>query len=130
MPTSPTNTFVRYEVYRSKYANDEDFEKIDAAYNRVMNEDKVLCNLAQKNLNAGVFINGELHPKMEKGPLYFQAQVRECVTDHHRKEKKTGGEIWPARQTLPGSTKAQASQEDVEFCSGLACGTQKEALVW
>ena len=61
-----------------------------------MSEDKVLCVNTQKNLNAGVFVNGELHPEMEKGPLHFQKTVREVVTAHHQKEKAAGHEIWPA----------------------------------
>lgn len=31
-----------------------------------MGEDKQLCNAAQRNLSAGVFVNGQLHPQAEK----------------------------------------------------------------
>jgi len=93
-----------------------------------MSEDKALCDLAQKNINAGVFVNGEMHPVMEKGPLFFQKLVRENVTDHFKKEQTSKQEIWPARQTLPGS--AVVTQKDLELCSGLACGTNQEGLVW
>lgn len=128
-PTGPSTTAVRYEVYRSKKASDEDFNKVSTMYKRVMNEDKALCTAAQKNLGTGVFINGEMHPKMEKGPLFFQKLVREAVTKHHRKEQETRKEIWPAKQQLPQN--ASVSEEDEEFCSGLACNpVQQEQLAW
>lgn len=93
-----------------------------------MSEDKALCDLAQKNLNSGVFVNGEMHPVMEKGPLFFQKLVRESVTEHHKREEAAKQEIWPARQQLP--TTAAMSNDDVDFCSGLACQSNQEGLVW
>ncbi|CAI6252607.1 unnamed protein product [Periconia digitata] len=129
MPTSPTTTNVYYEVYRNRHSSEEDFQTINAMYKRIMSEDKELCNLAQKNLNAGVFINGELHPHMEKGPLYFQKMCREIVVEWHAREKREGHEIWPARQVLPG--KAAQANEDVDFCEGLSCGKERnDSLVW
>ena len=120
---------MRYEVYRHKNSTDEDFHRIDQIYKRVMAEDKYLCDLTQKNLNAGVFVNGEMHPKMEKGPLYFQKVVRDLVTAHHKKEQATKQEIWPARQQLPAT--AMVSGKDVDFCSGLACApASQEGLAW
>ena len=121
---------MRYEVYRNKNSSEEDFQLINTMYKRIMSEDKVLCDLAQKNINSGVFINGEMHPKMEKGPLYFQKVVRDTVTEHRKRELAAKKEIWPARQSLPNSNNALVSQEDVEFCSGLACSTNNDALVW
>ncbi|KAK2761406.1 hypothetical protein FQN54_001928 [Arachnomyces sp. PD_36] len=128
VPNGPTSSSMRYEVYRNKSSSEEDFQLINQMYKRIMSEDKVLCDLAQKNLNSGVFVNGEMHPKMEKGPLYFQKVVRETVTEHHRREKAAREEIWPARQNLPEN--ALVSQEDVEFCKGLACSDNNNTLVW
>jgi hypothetical protein len=119
---------MRYEVYRNKNSSEEDFQRIDQIYKRVMAEDKYLCDLTQKNLNSGVFVNGELHPKMEKGPLYFQQAVREIVQAHHKREQAAKQEIWPARQQLPST--ALVSGKDIEFCSGLACQTDQEGLAW
>lgn len=98
-----------------------------------MTEDKYLCNLTQKNLNSGVFVNGELHPTMEKGPLYFQQAVREIVQAHHSREQAEKREIWPARQQLPtGTAGAGVSGKDIDFCSGLACQSTstQEGLAW
>lgn len=128
MPVSATATHIYYEVYRNRHSSDEDFQKINNMFKRIMEEDKRLCNNAQKNLNAGVFVNGELHPHMEKGPLYFQKMCREEVVNWHKRETEAKHEIWPARQKLPSS--ADDANEDVDFCNGLSCSTSNEALVW
>lgn len=94
-----------------------------------MTDDKTLCENTQKGMSEGVFITGEMHPQLEKGPLYFQKLCRETVMEHHRREERSGQQIWPARQTLP--SQAGVSQEDVEFCKGLACETTTQsALEW
>ncbi|KAI1429739.1 hypothetical protein F5Y12DRAFT_709740 [Xylaria sp. FL1777] len=129
IPKSPNTSIMYYEVYRNKNSSDEDFQVINNIYKRVMSEDKYLCANAHKNIQTGVFVNGELHPKMEQGPLFFQKLVRDLVTDHHKQEKKAGQEIWPARQRLPGS--AKASEEDLDFCSAVDCtNLKKEGLDW
>lgn len=128
VPSGPTSSSMRYEVFRNKNSSDEDFELVNGMYKRIMSEDKYLCNLTQQNLNSGVFVNGEMHPKMERGPLYFQKVVRDTVQAHYKREQAAKHEIWPARQTLPNS--ALVSEKDIDFCSGLACQTSKEGLVW
>lgn len=119
---------MQYEVYRNKNSAEEDFQRINQLYKRVMAEDKYLCDLAQKNLDSGVFVNGEMHPKMEKGSLFFQKTVRETVQAHHKREQAAKQEIWPARQQLPST--ALVSGKDIKFCSGLACQTNQEGLAW
>ncbi|KAF7125923.1 hypothetical protein CNMCM5793_002282 [Aspergillus hiratsukae] len=119
VPFSPTRSIMKYEVYRNKNSPEEDFQKINQIYKRIMSEDKYLCDLTQKNLNAGVFVNGELHPEKEKGPLYFQKVVRDLVVEHYEREQNAKQEIWPARQNLPKN--ATVSEKDVSFCSNLSC---------
>ena len=104
---------MRYEVYRHKDATDEDFNLISDMYKRIMSEDKHLCISTQKNLNAGVFVNGELHPEMEKGPLHFQTTVRDVVTEHYNKEQAAGHEIWPTQERF--SKTAAISQDNFAF---------------
>lgn len=131
VPSSASTSSMQYQVFRNKNSTEEEFQLVSNIYKRIMSEDKYLCDQAQKNLNAGVFINGEMHPKMEKGPLYFQASIRDTVTLHHAREQQAKTEIWPARQTLPEATNSAISQEDIDFCSGLACSTEKqEQLAW
>ena len=119
---------MEYQIFRNKNSSEEDFQLINQMYRRIVGEDKALCELAQKNLNAGIFVNGELHPRLEKGPLYFQKVAREVIREHYEREKAAKKEIWPARQNLPGS--AAVSKEDAELCSGLACHTNQEGLAW
>jgi hypothetical protein len=118
---------MEYEVYRHQEASDEDFEYIDSFFKRVLDEDKHLCNAAQKNLNAGVFVNGQLHPHLESAPLFFQNTVRTLLKTHRDEERKERKEIWPARQHSAGRVTA----EDIAFCSGLACsGEGSGELEW
>ncbi|KAH7303490.1 Rieske domain-containing protein [Stachybotrys elegans] len=119
IPKGPTESIMRYEVYRNKSSSDEDFDVINQMYKRIMSEDKFLCLNAQKNLSAGVFVNGEMHPSLEEGPLYFQNMVRKTVTEHFEREQKAGKEIWPAQQVLPKT--ATATQSDSNFCSAVDC---------
>ncbi|KAE8419172.1 hypothetical protein BDV36DRAFT_308086 [Aspergillus pseudocaelatus] len=97
VPTSPTNCEMRYEVYRNKNSSEEDFQLINGMYKRIMAEDKYLCTEAQKNIGRGVFVSGLLHPRMEKGPLYFQGVVRDLLYEHFDREKDAGKQIWPAQ---------------------------------
>jgi hypothetical protein len=57
---------MEYEVYRHNSASDEEFNRIVGFYQQVLEEDKDLCNATQRNLNSGIFINGQLHPEKEK----------------------------------------------------------------
>ncbi|KAE8348973.1 Rieske [2Fe-2S] iron-sulfur domain-containing protein [Aspergillus coremiiformis] len=122
VPTSATNCAMRYEVYRNKNSSDKDFELINQMYKRIMSEDKYLCIHTQKNLNNGVFVNGELHPRLEKGPLYFQTAVRALIMEHHMKEQEAGHEIWPTRQILP--TTARTTEQEMTFCNKLEASSQ------
>jgi hypothetical protein len=65
VPVTATTSKIEYEVFRHKNATDEAFKNINAFYKQVLEEDKQLCNAAQENLNAGIFVNGELHPEKE-----------------------------------------------------------------
>ncbi|KAK3691162.1 hypothetical protein LTR37_018816 [Vermiconidia calcicola] len=129
VPSGPKSSQMRYEVYRNKNSTEEEFQLVNKIYKRIMSEDKYLCNLAQKNLDAGVFVNGEMHPRLEKGPLYFQRKVRDTVTEHFKREQAAKQEVWPARQILP--TTASVSKKDIDFCAGLAaCQTIPQGFDW
>lgn len=126
LPAGPLKSTMNYEIYRNKHSSEEDFKLISSMYARVMGEDKVLCDQAQKNLNVGVFVNGQLHPKYEKAPLFFQQTVREIITSHYKREQAEERQIWPARRTADD----RVSQSDIEICEGISCGEKKEVLVW
>lgn len=129
VPTSAVHCSMEYEVYRHKDASDEDFKTIDEMFKRILTEDKYLCNNAQKNLNAGVFVNGEMHPKMEQGPLYFQSVVRDLLNRHRHLEETQKKQIRPAQQQILAKD-AQNTEQDQGLCSGLACGDNAAKLEW
>lgn len=128
LPLSPNKSTSYYEIYKNKNSTEEEFHLIADMYERVMKEDKVLCNNAQKNLDRGVFNSGLMHPKYEKAPVFFQQTVREVITNHYKKEKAEGKEIWPAKTKVVGDI--QVNNEDEEICAGLGCGTQNGVLAW
>ncbi|KAJ5953627.1 hypothetical protein N7454_000523 [Penicillium verhagenii] len=128
LPRSANSSKMAYEIYRNKNSGDEDFHAISDMYERVMREDKVLCDNAQKNLDRNVFVSGELHPKFEKAPLFFQSTAREVITEHFEREKAEGREIWPAKQKVPCNS--QVSDKDEAICAALSCGAQKAVLAW
>ncbi|KAK6384109.1 hypothetical protein LTR65_009868 [Meristemomyces frigidus] len=119
-PVTATTSRIEYEVFRHKNATDESFTEINAFYRQVLEEDKQLCEAAQKNLSAGIYINGELHPEREKGPIYFQNAVREQVMQHRKEEEQQGGrQIWPASPKPTEGTKTKKMDEEESFCSKL-----------
>lgn len=128
LPDGPKRSTMHYQIFRNKHSTQEQFQLISQLYNKVVGEDKVLCELAQKNLNAEVFVSGEMHPRLEKGPLFFQRVARKIIREHYEREKAAKKEIWPARQQLPSS--AVLNNEDTELCSGLSCTTNGAGLAW
>ncbi|KAI1859503.1 hypothetical protein JX265_009993 [Neoarthrinium moseri] len=66
IPVSATTSRIENEIYRHRNSSDQQFKALCDFYAQVLEEDKQLCVEAQKNINAGVFINGELHPEKEK----------------------------------------------------------------
>ncbi|KAF7541809.1 hypothetical protein G7054_g239 [Neopestalotiopsis clavispora] len=127
IPISATQAKMEYEVYRGIEAPTEDFVWISDFFKQVLREDKDLCNAAQKNLEVGIFTNGELHPQAEKGPLYFQQVTRQLVMSHRGEEKASGKEHWPA---TPKQKSSVASDDDVEFCASLKCPEGSKDLSW
>ena len=66
---------------------------IDSA-EQVMGEDLEICELVQKNLEAGVYETGRLSPTEEVGTIYFQQRVREALTGA-RPDTGAGGAAAP-----------------------------------
>jgi choline monooxygenase len=52
---------------------------IDSA-RQVMGEDLAICELVQKNLEAGVYRSGRLSPSQEAGTIFFQDLVRQALS--------------------------------------------------
>lgn len=115
-------------MYRHKDASDIDFEAIDSMFKRILAEDKWLCENTQKNLEAGMFISGEMHTRMESGPLFLQNKVRGILQNHHKGEERLGHEVWPAQQKLPAS--AKANLDDQSFCRKLDACSGGRNISW
>ncbi|KAB8274950.1 hypothetical protein BDV30DRAFT_225561 [Aspergillus minisclerotigenes] len=132
IPISATKSKIENEVYRHRDATDKEFDDINAFYRQVLDEDKELCVGAQGNLGAGVFVNGELHPDKEKGPIHFQENVKEMLMEHRKKEEQQGGrEIWPAIPKLSEHMTEKLAGEE-RFCSQLEAATclNRPELTW
>ncbi|ETS85618.1 hypothetical protein PFICI_03643 [Pestalotiopsis fici W106-1] len=133
IPVSSGKTKMEYDVFRRNDTTDEDFARINDFYKQVLQEDKDLCNGTQKNLEAGIFINGQLHPEKEKGPLFFQKTVRELVMAHRKHEETLGHDVWPASPQPTQAMKTGKFMEEDAFCMKLdaeACKGTLEQLSW
>ncbi|KAI1868796.1 hypothetical protein JX265_006775 [Neoarthrinium moseri] len=133
IPVSSGKTKMEYDVFRRNDTTDENFARINDFYKQVLQEDKDLCNGAQKNLEGGIFINGQLHPEKEKGPLFFQKTVRDLVMAHRAHEESVGHDVWPASPQPSQAMKTGRFMEEDAFCMKLdagACDGPSEQLSW
>lgn len=79
VPTSPTTSKIENEVYRHKNAPDKEFKNICDFYRQVLEEDKDLCEGAQRNMDANVFTSGQLHPDKERVRLALRLYENELI---------------------------------------------------
>ncbi|KAM5343356.1 hypothetical protein ACJ41O_011893 [Fusarium nematophilum] len=130
IPTSPTTSRMRYEVYRNKNSSEEDFKESVDFFKQVENEDKYLGNNAQKGLNSDTYTAGPLHSYMERAVEYFESVLRSTLKKHVEEEKALGKEVWPARRTIPNAQ----LDEDEAFCRGVCESAKatngKGTLAW
>jgi hypothetical protein len=104
VPTSPTTSKIENEVYRHKNAPDKEFEAICDFYRQVLEEDKDLCEGAQRNMDANVFTSGQLHPDKERVCTLWQAQWKA----HGLILRTTGADLLPTK----GARGADGSLEE------------------
>lgn len=78
VPTSPTTSKIENEVYRHVNAGDEEFNNICKFYAQVLEEDKDLCEGAQRNMDANVFTSGQLHPDKERVRTLLRSFQEPC----------------------------------------------------
>lgn len=128
LPLSANKTKMHYQIFRHRDAKPELFKLVNDLYVQVMTEDKDMVSGVQRNLQRGLFVNGELHSRVESAALHTQAKTREAVMQHRKMEEQEGRKIWPAVRTDLGQD--QETKEDEEFCASLTCGDGKEALEW
>lgn len=129
LPITATHTILQYDIYTKKGLPDAEKKEFVDFLQLVELEDFNLCQATQKNLNQGIYGSGFLHPKKERGVLYYQGLVRDMVKDHFALEEKKGGTINPA--FLGGSVNESVKELD-ELCSKLGgeCGAEKSGIDW
>ncbi|KAK4955772.1 hypothetical protein LTR10_006711 [Elasticomyces elasticus] len=74
------------------YFNVDDGEKFEDYYKfvrQVAQEDYELCEVAQYNLERGVYAEGVLNPVKENGVAYYQQRVLEMVLEQHQEDQQT-----------------------------------------
>ncbi|CAH0004516.1 unnamed protein product [Clonostachys byssicola] len=125
-PISPTESRMRYEVYRNKNSTDEEFKMEIDFFKQVESEDKYLGTNAQKGLNSDTYMAGPLHPYMEKAVEYFEHVLRTSLKKHVEEESKLGNQKWPARRTMPNAQ----MNEDEAFCRGVCSSGAEANLAW
>ncbi|KAI9005088.1 hypothetical protein DFJ74DRAFT_692793 [Hyaloraphidium curvatum] len=74
-------------VARSPLPTQHDVEQFMYFMKQVGEEDYELCELANLNLERGVYSRGVLHPSAELGVIWYQSKVREVVESWLRKRR-------------------------------------------
>jgi choline monooxygenase len=72
VPTGPSTTTVTYRYFTRDGELDD---SVVAMSRTVLEEDAVICEAVQKNLDAGVYVDGVLSPKYEMAVAAFQRLV-------------------------------------------------------
>ncbi len=98
VPVTETQVEMEYEVYRHNDCDDETFRLNDEFFKQVENEDKFICNNVQKDLGAGGYVTGPLHPHYEKGVVHTKDYVKDLLLEHRDREKRLDREITPPRR--------------------------------
>jgi predicted Abi (CAAX) family protease len=117
-------------VYLHKNASPSDLDRFKQIYEQAPPETKGLSTLTPPNLNHQAPSDEQVNMELEKASIYFQNLIREEVTQHWQREQQAQKEIWPAAP--PTRYDTTNSEEDIDFCSGLACAPtgQSTQIVW
>ncbi|KAJ9640614.1 hypothetical protein H2204_003243 [Knufia peltigerae] len=83
--SSPGLSRMEFDYYNE--VTGEKFKEYYKFVRQVANEDFDLCELAQTNLEKGVYTEGCLNPERENGVSYYQQIVYDMVMDQYEKEK-------------------------------------------
>lgn len=123
VPTGPITVTTEYEVYRNPASPNEAFDRAAEFFESIELEDYDLMNGVQKNLNAGVFVNGPLHSAREGAILHFNRLIQKNLEEHRKEEEAAGHIIKPAQRNQQLYKSIQAQEN---FCAGV-CACKAEA---
>jgi len=84
IPDGPRRTHVVYDFFFADLspAKAEARAEVERFGIEVLDEDRRLCEVVQRNLESGVYDVGRLSPRHEQGVLAFQARVRDAVAGY------------------------------------------------
>lgn len=81
---------MHYQIFHRKNCKPGFFEKIDTLYQQIMSEGKALACSVQNNMERGLFINGQMHPRVESAILHMQSRTPEIVGEYAEQERAAG----------------------------------------
>lgn len=76
VPVGHDTTHVVYDYFATDPARIETMVEMS---NVVLDEDQAMCELVQRNLDAGVYVAGRLSPRHEESVAWFQRRVTDAV---------------------------------------------------
>ncbi|KAK5327606.1 hypothetical protein LTR93_002991 [Exophiala xenobiotica] len=91
----------------------EGFEEYFKFVRKVAQEDFELCEVAQTNLERGIYSQGVLNQKKESGVLHYQQLTRKMVVDKFREEEAEKNALSPASSRASVGYGSGSGQDDV-----------------
>lgn len=106
LPLSATKTALVVTYYGKKGLAKETLSKyIKDVSEQTFNEDIPACETVQKNLEAGIYNTGPLHPLYENGVIFFGSRIRKALEN-------------------------QTASSSADACKTLDCKTLSHSLQW
>ncbi|KAK5235771.1 hypothetical protein LTR47_003245 [Exophiala xenobiotica] len=91
----------------------EGFEEYFKFVRKVAQEDFELCEVAQTNLERGIYSQGVLNQKKESGVLHYQQLTRKMVVDKFKEEEAEKNALSPASSRASVGYGSGSGQDDV-----------------
>ena len=80
-PLSPNRTRLSYRFRFKPNVNEQSRKEFISLVEKITIEDMIICEQVQKNLEAGIFQEGILHPDRENGVEYFHSLVKKAIAN-------------------------------------------------
>ena len=79
-PCSENETVLEYHIRFRKDLSEQQKLEFQEFIRVLTLEDVAMCEAVQKNMAAGIYQHGHLHPERENGVAYFHTLVREATS--------------------------------------------------
>lgn len=80
-PLSPNRTQLNYRFRFREKVTEQERQEFICAIEKITIEDITICEQVQKNLEAGIYHEGILHPERENGVEYFHSLVKKSIVN-------------------------------------------------